>query len=230
MDRRHFLLTSLAGAFAAPLAAGAQQAGSVRIIGFLGSGNAREPSVEAFRRGLAADLVHLKVDVLVVAGPPAIRAARDATTTIPIVFAVCLAEPVAAGYVKSLARPGGNITGLVSQYEDIVAKQVQLLREAVPNLSRLALLRHTSSLAAPANASAAAATNAGLKIHILEVGDDAGYEQAFRAARDAGAQAVHVLPSPIFSANRRQLIALAARYRLPAAYELRHYVEDGGLL
>jgi len=178
MDRRQFLLTSLAGVSAAPLAAGAQQAGSVRIIGFLGSGssNARDPSVEAFRRGLrtfgwiegktvrieyrwaeghvgrfpalAADLVRLKVDVLVVAGPPAIHAARDATTTIPIVIAVFLVDPVAAGYVKSLAHPGGNVTGLVSQYEDIVAKQAQLLREAVPNLSRLALLRHTSSLAA----------------------------------------------------------------------------------
>src|SRR5215470_4995209 len=183
MDRRRFLVTSLTGALAAQLADAAQQAGSVRVVGFLGTSNARDASVPAFRRGLrtfgriegktvrieyrwaegrvdrfpalAADLVRLKVDVLVVAGPPAISAASEATSTIPIVIAVFLLDPVAAGYVKSLARPGGNITGLVSQYEDIVAKQVQFLREAIPNLSRLALLRHTSSLATTANASAA---------------------------------------------------------------------------
>ena len=257
MLTRRRLLAGACATLAVPLSVEAQQTGRMRVVGFLGAGSARDSGAEAFRRGLrsfgwiegqtvrieyrwaegrldrfpvlAADLVRLKVDVLVVAGPPAIHAAREATSTIPIVI-VFLLDPVAAGYAKSLARPGGNITGLVSQYEDIVPKQVQFLREAIPNLSRLALLHHTSSLAATANASATAATNAGVKVHILEIGDDAGYEAAFRAARDAGAQAVHVLPSPIFAANRQRLIALAARYRLPAAYELRQYVEDGGFL
>jgi ABC-type uncharacterized transport system substrate-binding protein len=165
-----------------------------------------------------------------VAGVPALRAAREATTTTPIVMGAFLIDPVSAGFVKSLARPGGNITGVASQYEDIVTKQVQLLSEMLPKLSRLFVLRHTSSPAVTANAAAVAAEKLGLKVRVLTVNDVAEYEGAFRTARNAGGQAVHVLPSPVFNAHRQQLIDLAARYRLPAAYEFREYVQDGGLV
>jgi putative ABC transport system substrate-binding protein len=179
---------------------------------------------------LVGDLVRLKVDVLVVSGVPALRAARDATRAVPIVVAALLIDPVSAGFAKSLARPGGNITGLASQYEDIVTKQVQLLTEAVPKLSRLFLLRHTSNPPMTAETATAAGVKLGLKVRTLEVSDDPDYEGAFRTARNAGAQAMLVLPSPAFNADRRQLIDLAARYQLPSAYEFRVYVEDGGLL
>lgn len=249
-------LASLAG----PLTARAQPAANARVIGYLGNADAKTgtANLEAFRQGLrdlgwiegktvrieprwaegnvdrfpvlAAELVRLRVDALVVSGPSALRAARAATSTIPIVIGAFLVDPVRAGFVKSLARPGGNITGVVSQYEDIVAKQVQLLHEAVPTLSRLVVLRHTGSAVLTVDVAAAAAERRGLRVQVLEVGDAAELEGAFRTARNAGGQAVHVLPSPIFNAHRRQLIDLAARHRLPAAYEFREYVEAGGLL
>jgi putative ABC transport system substrate-binding protein len=242
-----------------PFAAGAQQAAPARVIGYLGNSDARTgaPYVEAFRQGLrdlgwiegktvriehrwaegsvdrlsglVSELVRLKVDVLVVSGVPALRAAQEATRTIPIVMGAVLIDPVSAGFVKSLAQPGGNITGVASQYEDIVTKQVQLLSEIIPKLSRLFVLRHTSSPPITANASAAAAGKLGIKVRLLEVNDVAEYEGAFRTAQNAGGQAIHVLPSPVFNAHRHQLIDLAARYRLPAAYEFREYVQDGGL-
>jgi putative ABC transport system substrate-binding protein len=243
-----------------PSDAVAQRPALARTVGYLGNSDVRSAAreVDAFRQGLrelgwvegktvqieyrwaesdvdrlpglVADLVRLKVDVLLVSGVPALRAARDAASTVPIVVGALLLDPVRAGFVKSLARPGGNITGITSQYEDIVTKQVQLLTEAVPKLSRLVLLRHTSAPLTTADAARAAAKKLGLKVRTLEVSDDSEYEAAFRAARSAGAQAVHVLPSPVFNADRRQLIALAAHFRLPAMYEFRAYVEDGGLL
>jgi putative ABC transport system substrate-binding protein len=245
---------------AEPFVAEAQPTANPRIIGYLSSSHARPgaPAGEAFRQGLrdlgwiegktvrieyrwaegnverlpelAAELVRLKVDALIVFGRPGLRAAREATSTIPIVIGTLLIDPVRAGFVKSLARPGGNITGVVSQYEEIITKQVQLLGEAIPKLSRLFVLSHTSGDPTTANAAAAAAERLGLKVRILEVNDVAEFEGAFRTARNAGGQAIHVMPSPIFSAHRQQLIDLAARYRLPAAYEFRAYVQDGGLL
>ncbi len=179
---------------------------------------------------LVAELVRLKVDVLFVAGPPAIRAARQATSTIPIVIGAILTDPVAYGFVTSFARPGANVTGMASQYEDIITKQVQLLREAMPKLTRLFVLRHTGSAPVTADVAVAAAQQIGLKAEMLKVSDASEYEGAFRTARNAGAQAMHVMPSPIFNVHRRQLIELAARYRLPAMYEFGEYVRDGGLI
>jgi putative ABC transport system substrate-binding protein len=180
--------------------------------------------------GLVAELVQLNVNVMVVAGPPAIRAAQRATRTVPIVFAVLLSDPVPSGFAASLARPGGNITGLASQYEDIVGKHVQLLTEAIPGLSRLILLRNTAGLPTLLKEAENAARRLGLKVRTVEVTDVAEYEGAFRIAKSERAQAVYVLPSPIFSAHRKRLVELAAQYRLPAAYELKEYVEAGGLL
>jgi putative tryptophan/tyrosine transport system substrate-binding protein len=119
---------------------------------------------------------------------------------------------------------------MASQYEDIITKQVQLLTEAVPKLSRLFVLRHTSSPPITANVSVAAAHRLGLTVELLNVSEVSEYEGAFRTARGAGGQAMHVLPNPAFDAHRRQLIDLAARYRLPAMYEFRQFVQDGGLV
>jgi len=171
-SRRMFVTAVLLGAARVPLV-DAQAAKPARI-GFLGNGSEATavPQVEALRRGLrdlgwiegrtvvieyrwaegrtdrlpelAADLVRAKVDVILVSGPPAIIAAQQATRTIPIVFVV-LIDPVALGFVHSLARPGGNMTGLASQFEEIITKQLQLLTEAVPNVARVAILQHTSA-------------------------------------------------------------------------------------
>ena len=245
---------------AAPLTTAAQPAGKAPArVGYLGNSypSTVAPTVEAFRQGLrdlgwiegqslvieyrwaegnpdrlpalAADLVRLKVDVIALSGTLALRAAQQATSRIPIVMGVLLIDPVDAGFAASLPRPGGNITGLASQYEEIVTKQVQLLAEAVPRLS-LAVLRHASMPEGTARAAAAAADTLGLKARALEVSEVATYEGAFRTARDDRAQAMLVLPSPFFNTNRRALITLAASYRLPAFYEFKDYVKDGGLM
>jgi putative tryptophan/tyrosine transport system substrate-binding protein len=133
--------------------------------------------------------------------------------------------------VSSLAHPGGNITGLASQYEDIVTKQVQLLTEVVPGLSRIVMLHHDpGGAASTAPYAVSAAEKVGLKAQTLEVKEAAEFERVFRSARDWHAQAAHVLPSPFFNANRRLLVNAAERYRMPALYEFNEYVQDGGLM
>jgi putative ABC transport system substrate-binding protein len=179
---------------------------------------------------IAAELVRLNVDVIVVAGSPSLKAAQQATSTIPIIMGALLIDPVDAGFVASLARPGGNISGLASQYEEIITKQVQLLAEAVPKLSRLVILRHASASTVTENAAAKAADKLGLKTQVLTVGEIADLEVTFKAARDSRSQAILVLPSPILGAHRHSLIKLAARYRLPACYEFKEFVQIGGLL
>jgi putative tryptophan/tyrosine transport system substrate-binding protein len=181
-------------------------------------------------RDLAAELVRVKSDLLVVSGSSGIEAARATTDQIPIVIAVLLVDLVSAGFVGSLAHPGGNITGLVSQYEEIVTKQVQFLTEAIPGLSRVALLRDRSFRGDQVTSAIAAAEALGLRARFMEIGQPAEFDGAFRAARGGRAQAVQVLPSPWFNVHRRLLITLAARYRLPAMYEFRDYVVDGGLM
>jgi putative ABC transport system substrate-binding protein len=179
---------------------------------------------------LAAELVRLNVDVIVTGGSAAVRAVQQATRTIPIVSGAVLVDPVAGGFAESLARPGGNYTGLASQYEEIVTKQVELLREVVPRLSRLAILHHTSVAPLTAKAAAAAADRLGLRAQILEVRQVAHFEGAFGTARRQRAQALLVLPNPGFNAHRPTLVALAASHRLPALYEQREFVTDGGLM
>jgi putative ABC transport system substrate-binding protein len=181
---------------------------------------------------LAADLIRLKPDVIVASGSPAVRAAQQATNTIPIVIAALLVDPVKAGFVASFSRPGGNITGVASQYEEIGAKQMQLLTEAIPGIARMVLLRDGANPGAglTANAAAGAATKLGVNARLIEVRQPSEFEGAFQAAREGRAQAIHVLPSPFFSAHRRALIKLAEIHRLPALYEFRQYVEDGGFM
>ena len=181
---------------------------------------------------LATELVRLKCDVIGASGSPGVRAAQQATNTIPIVILAILVDPVKAGFVASFSRPGGNITGVASQYEEIVAKQVQLLTEAIPGISRLGLLRDAGNPGARLTATAAAdaAAQLGLNARLIEVRQPGEFESAFQAARAGRAQAIHILPSPFFSAHRRALIKLADTNRLPALYEFRQYVEDGGLM
>jgi ABC-type uncharacterized transport system substrate-binding protein len=242
----------------APLAVEAQPTRTPRI-GFLSNGNPTtvSPQREAFRRGLrelgwiegqtvtieyrwadgnsdrlpvlAAELVQVKVDIIVLSGRPAILAAREATGSIPIVF-VILSDPVTLGFVPSLARPGGNMTGLASEFEALVTKQLQLLTEALPKVSRVALLRHPEIAPAVTSAAETAAQRLGLTARTLKVAEVAEFENAFKTARSERAGAIHVLPSPFFNAHRARLIELAARYRLPAVYEFKNYVEDGGLM
>jgi putative tryptophan/tyrosine transport system substrate-binding protein len=180
---------------------------------------------------LINDLIRTQSDVIVVSGAPAVRAAHRATKTVPVVVAALLIDPVSAGFVSSFANPGGNITGLASQYEDIVTKQVQLLAEVIPGLSRLVMLHHDPGGGeSTAPYAVGAAEKIGLKAEILEVKEASEFDRVFRTARDWHAQAVHVLPSPFFNANRRLLVNVAERYGLPALYEFREYAQDGGLM
>ena len=242
----------------APVGANAQPTKTPRI-GFLGAGNAVPvPSqLEAFREGLrelgwiesqtltieyrwiegspqrvpalAADLVRLNVDVLVVTGSQAIRAAKEATASIPIVFVV-LVDPVAAGFVKSFARPGGNLTGLASQFDELSTKQLQLVKETLPKLTSIALLQRVESPSSFLKAAETAARGLGFSVRSFKVGGPVEYESPFRAAQSERIGAIQVLPSPYFNVHRRQLIELAAKYRLPAIYEFKDHVQDGGLM
>jgi len=246
--------------FAAPLVVEAQPSRQVPRIGFLSYGaptTIASPEREAFRQGLrelgwiegqtvtieyrwaegnpqrlpalARDLIQLKVDVIVTSGTGAIRAAKEATSTIPIVFVV-LTDPVSRGLVKGFAHPGGNLTGLASQFDELLSKQPQLMKEALPNLSRIALLSRAEDSPAFVSTAEAAARGLGLAVRALKVAEVGEYENAFRTAQRERAGAILVLPSPIFNARRRVLIELAAKYRLPAIYEFSDYVRDGGLM
>ena len=180
---------------------------------------------------LAAELVRLEVDVIVTAAPSSTRAAKAATSTIPIVMAYDN-DPVGNGFVASLARPGGNITGLSGFAPEISAKQLELLRAIVPGLSRVAVLGTWSLPGYETQASAmeSAAGALGVRLQRLDVPGPEGLEPAFREARDGRADAVVVLPSPILESDRTRVADLAAQHRLPAIYHAREYVEVGGLV
>ena len=181
---------------------------------------------------LAAELVRLKVDIIVTAGPPATRSAKEATVTIPIVFAQD-GDPVASGFVASLARPGGNITGLSTLAPELSGKRLELLKEIVPRLSRVAVLGNSTN---PANAQVLKETELaagvfGVKLQYLDVLDPKDIETAFRAASKGRADAVLMTVSGgVVLSQRTQVVELAAKSRLPAMYSIREYVETGGLM
>ena len=176
---------------------------------------------------LTAELINLKVDVIVTAGPPA-RAARQATTSIPIVF-LALGDPVATGLVSSLSHPGGNITGLIFLDEELSTKRLDLLREMIPNLRDIAVFDPGTNSASLATTEQAE-RKLGLQLHRWELPSVDSFERAFQEAAAAQVDAVDVLASPFFNANRERLGRLAAKYRLPAIYELADYVRSGGLM
>ncbi len=246
---------------AAPLAAEAQALAKVPRIGFLSTRSPTDnPHIlEAFRQGLrelgyvegqniaieyrwaegkfqrlpdlAAELVRLKVDVIVTGAPPAPGAAKQATSTIPIVFAVT-GDPVAEGLVASVARPGGNITGLASIAPELVGKQLELLKEVVPKVSRVAVLQNPSNHSHPSMLPQAegAARALGVRLHVLQARTPPEIDAAFAAMRSQRARGVLVLRDSLFNAQRTQIAALAAKSRLPAVYGIREEAEAGGLM
>ena len=258
VPRRIFTKLLAIGVLAAPLATIAQSTRTPRI-GWLGNGGPKpvSKSLAAFRQGLQQrgwiegqnviidyrwaegnlsrfpalidELIELKVDVIVLSGTSAIQAARSATSTVPLVI-IYLVDPVTAGFVPSLAHPGGNVTGVASEFEALITKQLGLLKETVPAASRIAVLKRPELPPAVMRSAEMAARELGLVLQLMEVTEAAQFESAFRKARADGAGAMLVLPSPFFYVQRRLLIELAAKYRLPAVYELSDYVEAGGLM
>jgi putative ABC transport system substrate-binding protein len=264
MDRRAFLAGTGAVLLAAPLAAEAQQAATVVRIGFLSTNLAASPHrPEAFRQGLrdlgyvegrnlvieyrdaegkvdrlpalAAELVALKVDVIVTdGGTIAALAAKQATRTLPIVFAA-VGDPVTSGLVTSLARPGGNVTGLSSLFPELVGKRLELLTQAVPGVNRIAVLRLPGALGERTAkdmlmGTEVAARALGVRLQVVEARGSDDFDRAFSDMTRARAGALTVLPSNMFLREHRRLVDLAAKSRLPAVYPSREFVDAGGLM
>jgi putative ABC transport system substrate-binding protein len=181
--------------------------------------------------GLAAELVRLKVDVIVAAGPPVIIAAQKATSTIPIVFVSSL-DPVEAGFVKSLARPGGNITGISNLGGEVGPKHLEMLLTMVPKLSRVAILVNSanSGHATMLKNVQAVAPKVNVKILPVQARTPQEIEMAFSVMTKENARAIIVGLDPFFIQQRRQIAELAAKNKLPSITTFREYVEDGGLM
>ena len=181
--------------------------------------------------GLAAELVRLKVDVIVTAAPVAIQAAKQATATIPIVMAGII-DPVATGFVATLAHPGGNITGLSLMTLELVGKQLEILREIVPKVSRVAVLSNPASAGTEPQLRHAqgAARALGMRLQVLEARGPSEIDSAFAAMTREQAGAVIVLVDGMFLDQRTRIADLAAKRRLPAMYGMRDHVEAGGLI
>jgi ABC-type uncharacterized transport system substrate-binding protein len=178
-----------------------------------------------------AELIRLRVDVLVTDGGASIRAAKHATTTIPIVMAVS-GDPVGTGYVTSLAQPGGNITGLSFMHPEVSGKRLEFLQEAVPTLSHVAVLWRpddpSSTLAFKETQTAVQAL--GVQLQSFEVRSPDEFDQAFAAMTREHADALVVISDPLFFGHRSQLAELTVRHRLPAMFLMREYAEAGGLM
>jgi putative tryptophan/tyrosine transport system substrate-binding protein len=180
---------------------------------------------------LAAELVRLKVAVIVTSGSVTTRHAKEATSTIPIVMTQD-PDPIGNGFVASLARPGGNITGLSNLNRELGGKRLELLKEVVPRLSR-AVVFGTSTF--PGNAlnlkeTELAAGALAMKLQYLDVLSPTDVESAFRGASKGRAEAVLALGGPVLNNHRTRVVELAAKNRLPAMYSIREYVDDGGLM
>jgi putative tryptophan/tyrosine transport system substrate-binding protein len=183
------------------------------------------------RSEIAAEFVRLKVDVIVTAGPTVTRSVKEATSTIPIVMGQDT-DPVGSGFVASLARPGGNITGLSALSPEMTGKQLELLKEIVPRLSRVAIIGNSTN---PGDAQSLremvlAASSYEVYLRYLDVQDAKDIESAFQAAAKGHADALHVLGNPILNAHRKQIVELAAKHRMLATYARPEYVEAGGFM
>jgi putative ABC transport system substrate-binding protein len=257
--RREFIVT-LGGVVAAwPLAARAQQAGKLPTIGFLGADPSIEskrvaPFVQRLRElgwidgrtvaieyrwaegrneryaENAAELVRLKVDVIVTSATPPTLAAKQATAVIPVVFAA-VSDPVGTGLVASLARPGGNVTALSIQGIDTVGKRVGLLREVLPDLRRLAIMGNVGNPGSVLEMGEAQATvhTLGLEVTKSEIRRAEDIAPAFEALRER-ADALYLCPDPLMNTNRTRINILAVGARLPTMHGVREYVETGGLM
>jgi len=261
MMRRREFISLLGGAAAWPIKARAQQpAGKLPIIGFLGAAtaSARSQWVAAFVQRLhelgwiegrtvaieyrwaegrserfaeiAAEFARLRVDVIVTYATPPVIAAKKATAVIPIVSAV-MGDPVGAGLVASLARPGGNVTGLSNQAADLAAKRLEIMRDVVPDLRRLAVLANVNNPASGAEIGElqAAAKALGLDVVTLDIRHAEDIAAAFETLKGR-AQALYVAGDPLMITNRVRINTLALGARLPTTYNQREFVEAGGLM
>jgi ABC-type uncharacterized transport system substrate-binding protein len=254
--RRRAFITFLGGAVALPFAARAQQTGRIIRIGFLRVGPPPPSFIGPLQTALkelgyvegknfvfdyglakrvaelpdlAADLIRRKVDVLVASGTPAVIPARDATNTTPVIFVAAI-DPVATGVVTSLARPGGNVTGLTAVFSDLTGKRLELLKELLPSLRRVALL---SRRANPGHdqyvqQTQEAARRLGVTLEVMAVNTADDFEAAFRNIKDVGA--LIQIDDAMFTSHREELVELATRYRIPGAYGFREFVDLGGFV
>jgi ABC-type uncharacterized transport system substrate-binding protein len=179
---------------------------------------------------LAADLVRLKVDLIVVAGGPTTFAAKGATTTIPIVMAN-VADPVGLGLVASLARPGGNVTGFSNLATELNSKRLEILKDALPNLARVGLLRSPGAPDLQLKELRAAAPALNLRLEEIDTQlDPKGLESAFQTAKQKQVGAILTRTNRSFFAERKRIVGLAGKYRLPAIYFQKEFVDEGGLM
>ncbi len=263
MNRNITVLALSAVLFALCVSADAQQAGKILLIGFLDGSTAFGSAVlwEAFRQQLtklgwiegkniafenrfaegkndrlpelAADLVRLKVDLIVVTSPPPALAAKSATTTIPIVMTNA-SDPVGSGLIASLARPGGNVTGVSALSVELNTKRLEILKDAVPKLTRVGLpLRPGTSTSRDLQMKELRAATLYLKLKLEEIEtqpDAKGLESFFKTAKQKQVGAIMMGPGPIYFAERKRIVELAVKYRLPAIYPQKEYVDAGGLM
>jgi putative ABC transport system substrate-binding protein len=259
ITRRQLLIASGAGLIAAPLTSIAQQSGKIYRIGMLHASEPPAAYAEAFLQALkalgyiegkniafetrvaggredrlpalAAELVRLKVDLITADTGAGIRAARDATSTIPIVM-LASGDPIASGFIASLARPGGNVTGVTNMNINLGAKLLEVLKDMVPNLGHVGLLKSPSRIAEDFLLKNTQASAQALKIKVtpLIVRGPEDYAGAFQTAAKARAQALLVSLPPATADDRKQIIDLATRSGLPAIYEARVWTEAGGLI
>jgi len=255
VSRRAFLYGAI-GVLAAPRGAETQQTAKTYRVGFLRNGPPPDTFIEGLRRGLrdlgyvegqnvsieygladsadqlpnaAAHLVRLNVDVILASGTPPVPVAKSASQTIPVVFVASI-DPVATGIVASLARPGGNVTGFVGIHSDLMGKRLELLREAVHKLSRVAVLSQATN---PGNAqylrqAELSARALGVQLQLLTVRDAGDFERVFSEAR--GASGLIQLDDVIFTSHRKQVVELAVKYQLAAMYGFKEFVHAGGLM
>jgi len=263
MRRRDFMTLAVGASVVAwPFAADAQQPGKIARIGYLASNLGNQGPVEAFRQGLrdlgyvegrnllieyrdaqgkleplpalAAELVALKVDVIVASSTAAALAAKQVSTVVPIVFAT-VPDPVASGLVASLARPGGNVTGLSNLNADLVGKCLEYLTQAVAGVSRVAVLWQPGAFGERTEkemlkAAEVAARVLGIQLQLVEARGPADIDGAFSEITDARADTVIVLVSGMLLGERSRLVDLAAKNRLPVVYTFRELVDAGGLM
>ena len=259
MDRRAFLAGSVT-LLAAPLATEAQQAGTkVPHIGYLSNSTGRSVPDTAFMEGLrdlgyvdgrniaiegrytsgnsarftdfAAELVRLRVDIIVGWSPWAVGAAKQVTSTTPIV-GISMGDPVSVGWAASLSRPGGNVTGLTELGIELSGKRLELLREAFPRLGRAAVLGNPTQPFTPIlfNSTISAARSLGLEIEVFNADSPKALEAALAGIEKRKSEALVVLPDGMLWAFRRQIVELVAKQRLPAIYWAADYVDVGGLM
>jgi putative ABC transport system substrate-binding protein len=256
MRRREFIALLSSGLVGWPFDGYAQQRGKLSRVGFLRIGAPPPSFISPLRKalkdrgyvegknfvfdfqlakhvselpGLAAKLVRDKVDVIVASGTPAVLPARNATTTVPVVFIAAI-DPVATGVVTSLARPGGHVTGLTAVFSDLIGKRLQLLKEMLPSLTRVALLSR------PANPGhqqyvlqgQMAARILHIELEVAAVTSADEFEAVFRRIQDVGA--LIQIDDAMFTSHRRKLVELATRYRIPGAYGFRAFIKAGGFV